>query len=605
MAAVLFAASGAPVRAAETTAPLGPAVIVTATRLPERISESHAQAQVITAPEIRAGGYASLTELLQTRGGVEITTNGGPGQPSAVFMRGAEARHTLVLIDGQRVGSATAGGTAFEHIPLAQIDRIEIVPGPLSGVYGSDAIGGVIQIFTRGAASGTSARASVGSFSTREVSAGTGRRINDTEFSVSTGMTETRGFDANKPATPFAQHNPDRDGYRNRNVSARVVQHFGNAHEVGVTAFHSLGAAHFDAGLATDDVNRQTLQAFSLYSRSRFTQDWTSLVRVGTTRDHSATVGAFPGFFRTDQHQALWQNDLRTSVGTLLGGLEHLSQRVDSDTPFSGTRRDVKSVFVGYRGDYAGHGLQLNGRDDHNSQFGARQTGSLGYSYRFSPLWRVRLGAGTAFKAPTFNDLYFPDFPPFFFSNPNLRPERSRSREIGVNYDSARQHASLTVFRNQITDLITVVTDANFVSTTQNVNAVRIDGAELAWRAELQDWRLRASATVQDPHDKATGAQLRRRAREFGTVAIDRTMGAWRWGAEAVASGARYDSANEAPATRLHGYALLNLTARYAYNRDWSVQARWGNVLNRKYETVQFFNTARSNGMIALVYQSN
>jgi vitamin B12 transporter len=258
---------------------------------------------------------------------------------------------------------------------------------------------------------------------------------------------------------------------------------------------------------------------------------------------------------------------------------------------------------VGYRGDYAGHSVQLNGRNDHNSQFGTRQTGSLGYGYRFSPQWRVRAGAGTAFKAPTFNDLYFPDFPPFFFSNPNLRPERSRSREIGVNYDSERQHASLTVFRNQITDLITVVTDANFVSTTRNVNAARIDGAELAWRATFGDWHLRASATLQDPRDDATGAQLRRRARQFGNVAIDRTMGAWRWGAEVVASGARYDSTNEAPATRLHGYALLNLTARYAVARDWSVHLRWGNVLDRKYETVQFFNTARSNAMIALVYQ--
>lgn len=604
MAAALFAASAVPAHAAESAAPLGPAVIVTATRLAERVSDSHAQAQVITAADISSGGYTSITELLQARGGVEIATNGGPGQPSAVFMRGAEARHTLVLIDGLRVGSATAGGTAFEHIPLAQIERIEIVPGPLSGVYGPDAIGGVIQIFTRGAASGTTARVAVGSFNTREVSAGIGRRINNTEFSLSAGMSESSGFDANKPATPFAQHHPDRDGYRNRNVSARLVQHFGDAHELGVTAFHSFGATHFDAGPATDDVNRQTLQAFSLFSRNRFTQDWTSLVRVGTTRDNSATVGAFPGFFRTDQHQALWQNDLRTAFGTLLGGLEYLSQRVDSDTPFSGTRRDVKSAFVGYRGDYAGHSLQLNGRNDHNSQFGTRQTGSLGYSYRFSPQWRVRAGAGTAFKAPTFNDLYFPDFPPFFFSNPNLRPERSRSREIGVNYDSERQHASLTVFRNQITDLITVVTDANFASTTQNVNAARIDGAELAWRVAFGDWHLRASATLQDPRDEATGAQLRRRARQFGSLAVDRTMGAWRWGAEAVASGERFDSTNEAPATRLHGYALLNLTARYAFARDWSVQVRWGNVLDRKYETAQFFNTARSNAMIALVYQA-
>ena len=590
--------------AAEQPVAVGPPVIVTTTRFAEKITDSHANATVITASDIASGGYASLTEVLQARGGVEITANGGPGQPSAVFMRGAEARHTLVLIDGLRVGSATAGGTAFEHIPLSQIERIEIVPGPLSSVYGPDALGGVIQIFTRGAASGNSARVSAGSFSTREVSAGFGRRINDTEFSLNAGTTETRGFDANKPSTPFAQHNPDRDGYRNRNVSARLVQHLGTGHELGGTLFHSVGATHFDAGLATDDVNRQTLQAFSLYSSNRFTGNWTSLVRVGTARDHSATVGAFPGYFRTDQHQAVWQNDVRLPIGTVLGGLEYLSQRVDSDTPFNGTRRDVKSVFVGYRGDYAGHGLQVNGRNDRNSQFGTRQTGSVSYSYRFFPEFRIRASAGTAFKAPTFNDLYFPDFPPFFFSNPNLRPERSRSREIGLNYDSAWQHASLTVFRNQITDLITVVSDANFVSTTQNVNAARIQGLELAWRAEWSGWRLRASGTLQDPRDESTDAQLRRRAKHYGSVGLDKAVGPWRWGAEVVGSGVRYDSANAAPNTRMHGYALLNLTARYAVTKDWAIDARWGNVLNREYETVQFFNTARSNGMVALIYQS-
>lgn len=592
--------------AAERPVPIGPEVIVTTTRIAERISDTHTHATVIHAGDIAAGGYSSLTEVLQARGGVEITSNGGPGQPSAVFLRGAEARHTLVLIDGLRVGSATAGGTAFEHIPLAQIERIEIVPGALSGVYGSDAIGGVIQIFTRGAAPDTSATAtaSVGSFATRAFSGGIARRINNTQFSLYAGASETRGFDANKPTTPFAQHNPDRDGYRNRHVSARLTQHFGADHELGLSLFHSLGATHFDGGLATDDVNRQTLQQFALQSRNRLTERWTSLLRVGTARDHSATEGAFPGYFRTDQHQALWQNDVRLPFGTVIGGVEFLSQRVSSDTAFSGTRRDVKSAFLGYRGDFAAHSVQANAREDHNSQFGTRRTGSLGYGYRFSPEWRVRASMGTAFKAPTFNDLYFPDFPPFFFSNPNLRPERSQSREIGINFDRERHHAAATVFRNRITDLITVVTDPNtFVSTTQNLNSAVIDGVQLSYSGEFSGWRLRAAATLQDPRDQHTGAHLRRRAKHFGSLALGKTWGDWQLGAEVVGAGARFDSTTEAPNTRLHGYALLNLTARYAVAKAWSLYARWGNVFNREYETVQFFNTPRSHGMVSLMYQ--
>lgn len=601
-AAALMGAVSA--HAAEHPVPVGPEVIVTTTRIAEKISDAHTHASVISASDIASGGYSSLTEVLRARGGVEITTNGGPGQPSAVFLRGAEARHTLVLIDGMRIGSATAGGTAFEHIPLAQIERIEIVPGALSGVYGSDAIGGVIQIFTRGTAPDTSATVSTGTFATRAFSGGFARRINDTQFSLYAGTLESRGYDANKPTTPFAQHNPDRDGYRNRHVSARVTQYLGVDHELGINIFHSLGTTHFDAGFATDDVNRQTLQQFALYSRNRFAERWTSLLRVGTSRDHSSTEGSFPGYFRTDQHQALWQHDVRLPIGTVLGGLEYLSQRVSSDTPFNGTRRDVKSVFLGYRGDFASHSVQANAREDHNSQFGTRRTGSLGYGYRFSPQWRVRTSVGTAFKAPTFNDLYFPDFPPFFFSNPDLRPERSQNREVGIHFDGDRHRAAATLFRNRITDLITVVTDPNtFVSTTQNLNAAVIDGVQLTYDGGFGNWRVRAAATLQDPRDQSTGALLRRRAKQFGSLALDKTLGAWRLGAEVVGAGRRFDSTTEARNTRLHGYALLNLTARYAFARDWSLHTRWGNVFNREYETVQFFNMPRSHGMVSLMYQ--
>ncbi len=583
---------------------IGEEVVVTATRIPQKVSASSQHVTVITAEEIAAGGYQSLTELLQARGGVEGTASGGPGQPSAVFIRGAEARHTLVLIDGLRINSPANGGTPYENIPLRQIERIEIVPGPLSSVYGSDAIGGVIQIFTRRGADGASARVEAGSYGTRGLSATYGRRVTDTEFSVSAGAFESRAFDATKPEIPFAQHNPDTDRYRNKNFSARLAQHFNGAHELGATVFYSEGATHFDAGATTDDVNRQTLQAFSVYSRNQVSANWVSLVRLGTTRDDSSSVGAFPGYFRTDQNQATWQNDFQTAAGTVVAGLEYLDQGVASSVPYQQTGRLMKSAFAGYRGNYGANALQVNARRDDDSQFGAHNTGSLGYSYRFNSGWRARASAGTAFKAPTFNDLYFPDLPPFFYSNPNLRPERSRSKEAGVDYDGAKRYFAATLFQNDITDLITVYTDpVTFVSTTQNLMSAQIKGLELAWRGESRGWRTRAQLTVQDPIDELTGAQLRRRAKQFGSLGAGRKFGDVQLGAEINGTGARYDSTNEAPNTRLHGYGLINLTANYPLAKEWSINARWNNVFDRDYELVQFFNTPGSNVLVWLAWQ--
>lgn len=590
--------------AADEPVTYGPPVVVTASRIPQELSGLDRNVVVISREDIAASGQLSLIELLQARGGVEVSASGGLGQPGAVFMRGAEARHTLVLIDGLRLGSATAGGTAFENIPLNQIERIEIVPGPMSSLYGPDAIGGVIQIFTRSGTAGGSANFGAGSFGARAVSASYGRDLDDTRFTVSVGAIESPEFDATKAAIPFAQNNPDSDRYRNRNFSGRIAQRLGAGQELGLTAFYSEGTTRFDAGTATDDVNRQTLQAASVYSRNRIGEGWNSLLRIGTSRDHSATVGAFPGFFRTDQNQAVWQNDVQLALGTLVAGLEYLDQRVASDPAFKQSGRLVKSAFAGYRGGFGDHTVQLNARRDDNSQFGTRDTGSVGYSYRLAPGARIRAAAGTAFRAPTFNDLYFPDQPPFFFSNPDLRPERSRSREIGFDLERAEQRFTATYFETRISDLITVFTDpVTFVSTTQNLDRVRIEGLELAWRGTLAGWQARAQMTVQDPRDEATGAQLRRRAKRYGVLGADRPFGAWRLGAEVVGSGERFDSTTEAPNTRMHGYALLNLRAGYALSREWSLNARWNNVFDRDYELVQFYNTPGSNLFLWLGYR--
>lgn len=575
-------------------------IVVTATRIPQKASQSLQPVTVITADEIAESGQQTLVEVLQSRAGLEIASTGGFGQPSNVFIRGANSGHTLVLIDGLRINSATTGTTAFENIPLNQIERIEIVPGPLSSLYGSEAIGGVIQIFTKNAkyAPGINASVGYGSFDTRSTSGGINTRFNDTDFSLNAGYFISGGFDATKP--PAFQHNPDRDDYHNTNYSLKLAKHFTTDHEIGLTAFQSYGNTRFDSGPFTDDINRQTLSTFSLYSRNQLTTKWQSLLRIGLGRDNLDISGAAPSFFRTTQPQLTWQNDFKLSSGSLIGGFEYLDQEVASDTPYAVTHRDIRSFFAGYVGEFGPHGVQLNVRNDDNSQFGNQTTGSVGYGYRLNPYLRLRASAGTAFKAPTFNDLYFPGF-----SNPNLQPEHSRSYETGVDVSAGEHHLSLTYFDNRITDLIVfVVTDpVTFAGMPQNVNEARINGGEISYQGSFAGFWTNAHFTVQNPVNSLTGQLLQRRAKHFGSFSVNRSLGPWKLGAELVASGARFDSANEDPATRLHGYALYNLTANYAFAREWSFNLRWNNVFNRNYELVQNFNTPGSNVFFALKYE--
>ena len=579
------------------------AVVVTATRFPQARSQTLQPVNVITAEDIARGGQQTLVEILQTLGGVETASNGGLGQPSGVFMRGANSGHTLVVVDGMRIGSATLGTTAFENIPLSQIERIELVPGQLSSLYGSDAIGGVIQIFTKSGkyAPATSVTAGVGTYGTGSASGGVNRTLGDTDFSLNFGYLDTRGFDATKPGA-FG-HAPDRDGYRNENFSGKIAHHLDARNELGITVFQSDGRTHLDNDPTIDAVNHQILSTFSLYSSNQITGSWQSLVRAGESQDKSTTTGASPSFFGTRQPQFTWQNNIKLGPGTAIAGAEYLVQHVTSDSTFAQNRRTIKSAFAGYAGTYEKHDWQANIRGDDNSQFGNHTTGLLGYGYHLTSELRLRVGAGSAFKAPTFSDLYATG-DPSFVPNPDLRPERSRSREAGLNYQVGANRFSATYFENRITDLIVFVFDpVTGVGTVQNLNRTRVKGAELGYQGFFGGLQANAQLTLQDPVDEEAGKLLPRRAREYGSLTVSNASGPWRLGGELVASSARFDAANERSGTRMHGYELVNLTASYTLDREWSVRARWNNVFNREYELAQNFNTPGSNVFVTVQYQ--
>jgi vitamin B12 transporter len=382
-------------------------------------------------------------------------------------------------------------------------------------------------------------------------------------------------------------------------VTASVAQALAPGHELAARAFASEGTTHFDAGLGTDDVNRQRLTSLSLESRNKVDDRWSSLLRVARGTDDIDTRGGFPSSFRTEQDQASWQNDVRVPGGTAIAGIEYRRERVTSTTEYAETARTIRSVFGGYSGAFGAHLVQGSVRRDDNSQFGDRTTGSIGYGYRITPSWRVSASTATAFKAPSFNDLYFVS--PFFSGNPDLKPERSTSREAAIRYVDGPYRASLTLFENRIRDLIAV--DPTF-TTVVNVNEARIRGGTLALAADAANHRFKAELTRANPIDLATGHVLVRRAKTFGSLSVNSAAGPWRWGGEVVGSSERFDSVTNAPSSRLAGYALVSLRAAYAITPQWTVSARWNNVFDKTYTLVRGYNTPGSNAFVMLEYAS-
>lgn len=564
--------------------------VVSATRTLKLIAELPAQATIINRLDIVETGAATLIELLQRRANLDVRATGGPGQSSGVFIRGTNATHTLVLIDGQRIASSTSGAAAFEHISLDLIERIEVVRGPLSALYGSEAIGGVIQIFTRkGAANAVDtparvfASAGAGTFSSRQMDAGVDSRVGDTQILFNASYRRVDAPSASNPASGSFTYNPDRDPYENTSAIIKLTHQLWQGETVSFNAWQSKGKARFDSGPGNDAVNDQTLTGMQLGSENNFTSWWKSRLSIGSTGDESRVTSNFSSKFKTTQHQTSWQNQLATPAGEMLLGIERRAEKVAATTNYTAKTRTTDSVFGSMSQQLAEQTLSITARRDKEDQFGSRSTGGVSWSYQ---LWKdelVYLSAGRAFRAPSFNDLYFPGF-----SNPLLRPERSESGEFGWRLNRKNFLLNLAVFENRIEDLIT------FDSATfrpQNVRRARIRGWELGvdttWAGI--DWRTRV--TAQRPEDADTNKQLRSRAKLLGTLGASKTLGAWKVGADVTASAVRFDSANEAPSSRMGGYALIGAFARYRINPEWTLEINGNNLSDRKYELARGYNT--------------
>ena len=576
---------------------VGDTIVVTPTRTPEKASAVVGDITVITAQEIAAAGQTSLVELLQAQPGVEVAQQGGPGTLAAVRIRGGNSNQTLVLVDGLRVGSATAGTTPLENIALDQVERIEILRGPASSLYGADAVAGVIQIFTK-QGHGTprpSVTVGVGNHGLLQGQVNYGGETGNTRFSLGAGYSRTDGgFSAARPGT--YGYNPDQDGDEKRSVHLNVEQTIDDRNQIGLTAMANRDFVDYDAGTAKDVAHNQ-VNDVAAWWKGRLTGLWTSQLRVGLGQNHTEnfSLGIPTGRFDTDQTQYLWQNDFALSGGNFTASLEHNDQHVSSDTAFTATSRTVNAAQLGYLGQWGAHTLQASVRHDDYSDFGGHSTGTVGYAYAFNTAWRASASYGTSFKAPTFNDMYWP-VTLYYQGNPALQPEQGRNLEMALRYQNHANQLGLTAYRNRVKDLIVYV-----YPSMENVNRATLEGITLEGGTELAGVRIRASMDWQQPTDDATGKLLSYRARQHGTLDVSKVLDRWELGATLVASGSRF--ADAANTRRLPGFARLDVRAQYRINPEWKALVRVNNVLNADYQLVAGYNTPGINGLLALQYQ--
>jgi vitamin B12 transporter len=575
-----------PVIAAPTASSLS-TVVVTATRTEQPADQTIASTVLIGRDDIERAGTLTLAELLQRFGGVEIRSTGGAGQPASVFLRGANSNHTLVLVDGLRLNSATTGAAALEHIPIDNIERIEIVKGALSGLYGADALGGVIQVFTRkDAKPRLDASLGVDDNGATRAALGVASTERDTAMVFDAGFNESRAGSATRPGAPFGIHNPDRDAYRQAFASFLLSHSLWQGEKVSLRAWHSKGRADFDDGPGPDTArNTQSLGGAQLVSENRLGPHWTSRLVLGRTDDESRIEAMFGGLFKVSQEQATWQNDFSTGNGHMSAGAEWRRERVKGDTAYDKTERETVSVFAGYSERLHGGQFEFNLRRDEIDGDQRKNTGALAYALDITPSLRAHIRGARAFRLPSFNDLYFPGF-----SNAALKPEVSDQGEGGVRVSVAGWRLSAVYFSNQIRDLIAFDT-VQFKP--GNLAKARITGYELESRGEIAGINLRAALTRQNPIDRATGKLLQGRARQFGSLDATTTRGAWTVGANLSAVGHRFDSRNEAAGTRLGGYTLMGLNARYRYDKRWSFDINAQNVTDKRYELARGYETPR------------
>ena len=590
-------------------------VVVTATRQATPLSQLMADVTVIDAEQIQRLGQGTITDLLARQPGIQTASYGGQGAATSFFVRGANSNQLKVLIDGIAINSIDPSGSPLRLLNLADVERIEILRGPAATLYGADAIGGVIQIFTRQAQAGLAAQAHAGAGSQGTRKAGVALSGGNAQWRWQLGGNHHYS-DGISSQADARNRDADDDSYRNNALNAGLRFLPSEDAEYGLSYRQARGLAEYDSGNVPADGdynNRQTFDnsQWQLYAKHRLGPRWRSSVQFGAAddwqKDWSFNAWAFPpaeviGAITTRNRELSWQNDLDLGQwGSALLTVEAERQRV-STTSAGYTHEpelENRSLLAGWGGSHGRLQWQLNARADDHQQYGNHSTAALSLGWALGGGWRAHASYGSAFKAPSVDQLYIDNPAWSLTGNPELAPEKSRNRELGLRWGNDAQQLAVTWYLNRVSNLIEWVSDpVTWAGTYDNVSQARMEGVTAQWRGNFGAFSPSLSYDWLDAQNLDSGFALGRRARHKASAGLDWQGDSWQLGGELVAQGKRWDYSNQTG--NLPGYALLNLSAAYALRQDLQLQARLDNALDRDYQSIGGYLTPGRSVFVSL-----
>ncbi|MBZ2169731.1 TonB-dependent receptor domain-containing protein [Marinobacter sp. F4216] len=544
-------------------------IVITATLGPKTVGESLSSVTVIDREAIQRQQPKEFREVIESQPGVNVTSNGAFGKQTSVFLRGHSSDASVLLVDGIRIRSATVGGPAWQYLPPQLIDRIEIVRGGRSSLYGADAVGGVVQAFTLPAQEGRGAwfEAGAGNFNSQQN--GAGASSVESDYRLNAGINHFQSDGA-----PVISGGEDK-GYDNTSAVLGGSHRFSNGVTAGFTFLGAEGNTEYEGG--EEDFRFQTAGVNLDVPVNRH---WRVAGQLSDARDELEDFSSFPGTFNTQTRSSRLENWFSAGTHEFVLGAEYLVDRVDSSVDYDESSRSNTGVFSQALMNFGPLNVHLSLRNDDNEAYGNETTWGAGLGYELDRQHRVRMSAGTSFKAPSFNDLYFPGF-----GNPDLEPEQAKSYEVGVEGRYSEWFWDVAAFHSDVDDLSLPSQDA-----ADSVPEARLRGVELSGGWQQAGWSLSAAGTFGDYENAATGEQLIRRAENILRLDVDRELGKWVLGTTLRAESERYEELFGVGRQRIAGFGVWDLRASRVFAPGWLAALSVDNVLDREYTTAKRFD---------------